>query len=413
MGRGSALRIRHDRSGSVLAVVAVSLLGLVGAVALAVDLGMLYAARGEAQRAADSAALAGASAFLDFDPEAKPVEASQEAEARALDYATRHSVMNGQILAVEVTPEILLNEQKVRVTIRRTAVPLFFARVFGMQSSGVAASAAAEVVQAGSTTCVKPFAIPDVFNYADPETDIYRRENAAPVWDFDAHLRPNDDVECSRNSCTPEAWDFATATYDPEWGYGSKARNGAPDYEYNVYDKDIGRRVPLKLNDPSDQQSPASFWFPWRLPGSAGNNDLIEAIKGCVSEVDVGETVETETGNTPKTIFDAMMELVNADPDAYWDQENEVVVSGSHPENWRASPRVIKVALFNPEDIAHGMNQMRFVNMATFFLEDPTKIYPGVNPPFMAPITGRLVSFTSGSAGPETGSLVKRLRLVE
>ena len=51
--------------GSATALVAVSLTALVSLLALGIDVGMLFNARSEAQRAADSAALAGASAFLD------------------------------------------------------------------------------------------------------------------------------------------------------------------------------------------------------------------------------------------------------------------------------------------------------------------------------------------------------------
>jgi uncharacterized membrane protein len=62
MERGTRrLRLRADRRGQVLAFVLVGLTGLLGVTALAIDLGMLFAADAEAQRAVDAAA-AGASA---------------------------------------------------------------------------------------------------------------------------------------------------------------------------------------------------------------------------------------------------------------------------------------------------------------------------------------------------------------
>ena len=50
--------------GSVLIVVASAMLALTSVVALAIDVGLMTTARVEAQRAADSAALAGAGAFI-------------------------------------------------------------------------------------------------------------------------------------------------------------------------------------------------------------------------------------------------------------------------------------------------------------------------------------------------------------
>src|SRR5262245_12753771 len=55
------MRIRHSkRAGSVLPLVAVSLVALLGFTALAIDLGMLMVARTQCQHAADCAAMAGA-----------------------------------------------------------------------------------------------------------------------------------------------------------------------------------------------------------------------------------------------------------------------------------------------------------------------------------------------------------------
>ena len=51
---------RKKEEGMVLIVVAVLLVALIGFVALAVDVGLLYAARTSAQEVADAAALAGA-----------------------------------------------------------------------------------------------------------------------------------------------------------------------------------------------------------------------------------------------------------------------------------------------------------------------------------------------------------------
>src|SRR5438552_16215792 len=59
-----ATPIKSQR-GQTIALVAVSMVSLLVAAALAIDLTTLYVAKGEIQRAADSAALAGAKAFVD------------------------------------------------------------------------------------------------------------------------------------------------------------------------------------------------------------------------------------------------------------------------------------------------------------------------------------------------------------
>ena len=65
-------RTARSRRGAVLALAAVTVAALAAMSALAIDVGMLINARSEAQRAADAAALAGASAFRDLSPALAP-----------------------------------------------------------------------------------------------------------------------------------------------------------------------------------------------------------------------------------------------------------------------------------------------------------------------------------------------------
>ena len=62
---GQAFKLGDER-GATIVFVSLAVAALLSIVALAVDVGMLYTARGEAQRAADAAALSGAQAgFID------------------------------------------------------------------------------------------------------------------------------------------------------------------------------------------------------------------------------------------------------------------------------------------------------------------------------------------------------------
>ncbi len=136
--------------------------------ALAIDLGMLYKTRAEAQRAADAAALSGASVFLELA--ILEVDKVDSAEARAHQLAEANYMTGGLIVPSEVTVQVLPDSEKVRVWVRRAAVPTWFARIFGITSVPVGAMAAAEATEAGTTNCVKPFLIPDFWEEATQDT---------------------------------------------------------------------------------------------------------------------------------------------------------------------------------------------------------------------------------------------------
>src|SRR3954451_13692196 len=95
--RHSPLTTRRD--GAVLPLVTVCLVGLVGFVALAIDVGMVAVARTQAQSAADVAALAGARTL-----DGKTVNNNRfDAEAEAVEAATSNSILATRITAAQVT----------------------------------------------------------------------------------------------------------------------------------------------------------------------------------------------------------------------------------------------------------------------------------------------------------------------
>ncbi len=102
-------------------------------------------------------------------------------------------------------------------------------------------------------------------------------------------------------------------------------------------------------------------------------------------------------------------------PNAVWNPACQCPVNSATdptPIDPDHSSRVFTVAIFNPQDMWSGMHEMRFVNFARVFLENPDLIYSWINPPQKRPITGRLMKFAPGTGGPQTGTLVKRLRLI-
>ena len=137
---------RFLRRGGVVVQVAVMSTVILGCGALAIDIGMLYKTRGELQRAADAAALAGASSYLLAFSYANPTLR----EGTLLDVSDL--VLGTFNFDQPDTPLDTSGTQPfnaVELLVRRAPgslngpVSYLFAGVFGRQEGGVVASAAA------------------------------------------------------------------------------------------------------------------------------------------------------------------------------------------------------------------------------------------------------------------------------
>lgn len=392
----------RDRRGGTLALVAVSMLVLLAVAALAVDAAMGFASRAEAQRIADSAALAGGSAFLELEPTA----AVPVARERAYQYALLHTIRGDGVDSSEVTIEILPDERKIRVLIHRQGLPTWFARSFGVDAIDVAALAAAQATEASAARCLKPFAIPDVWEDADDDDDLDNVWDPGEEWDFNP-----DDGDWYTHFDGSNA---ASAS-----GYGSDHRSDYP--------QDRGRPMTMKVSDPQSEYalSPGLF-FPWRLPpdpdqgecesGGGGSQPSGGAtyrrnICSCnANSISLGTPYDLEPGNMIGPTFQGVDELIAKDPEAVWDQSLNGGTGGVDSPIYGtglASPRVVKVALFDPTQVTGpGMQSIVFNNFALMFLEGQQ------NP--QAPVMGRFMYYVSGEgSNTTTGSLVLVLRLVE
>jgi len=193
-------RERRGERGQTMALVAVSLVSLLAMAALAIDLVTLYTARGQVERAADSAALAAAKALaaggVTTDPtnsSASPSNTWQVACAVATNEATAVAGQNlvaGQIPTVTVSfpnaPAVDCSTQnatsafginpQVSVQVQVGGLPTFFSRIWSHATNTVSATATAEAYNpsnssslpstGGNTTptapsCVKPMLLPN------------------------------------------------------------------------------------------------------------------------------------------------------------------------------------------------------------------------------------------------------------
>jgi Flp pilus assembly protein TadG len=175
-------RRRPAERGQTIVLVAVALVSLLGMAALAIDVTTMYVARGEMQRAADAAALAGAKAFVDSGVTTDNSIARQTLAQAMITSPT--GVINSILgenkvsgaaptLVAATTDFTRLGNPQVTVTLQRTNLPTFFARIWGTKLVTVTATAVAEAYNASSSQnttgnyvpvkpkCVKPLLIPN------------------------------------------------------------------------------------------------------------------------------------------------------------------------------------------------------------------------------------------------------------
>lgn len=321
-------RLRTEERGSALAFTAVAFLGLLGMLALAIDLGMLYEARNQAQRAADAAALAGAAALVDLgnDP---------GVEEQAYEYARRYVEENpvrGEVASMQPSDvEVDLDDWRVTVTVHRTAergnpVSTLFGQIIGIDAVDVTALATAEATAAGGVNCLLPLAIPDRWHDADDD-GLYEPD------DGDYYI----------------PW--------PEDGFTGYSSD------------DIGTEIVIKPFKKSGQMN-ESWYFPWRPPGQSGAADYRENIRGCVDPsitYTFGQEVETEPGAMIGPTKQGFQDLIEQDPEARWSQDLGCVTRGDGCV--ASSPRIRPAPMFDPRDAPDpGAKPLTFTNFASIFV---------------------------------------------
>lgn len=417
----------RDERGASLAVTAVMLVSLLSVIALAFDVGLLYTARAEAQRAADASALAGASVF--FNPATSTEPAARQ---RAYEFAAANEIRNMLIdTTSEVTVTVSTTLRRVHVLVRRQAIPMWFAQLFGIGTAPVAASAMAHASAANTTHCMAPLAMPDWWH--DPGDDIQfvnRIPDGTENWQWG-----NDGTE-------------AYQRYEPGMtggtGLGSDWRNGYTDSQGNTYSNDQGRIMVIKPQSPSQganstynvQMGPGWF-FPIRLANNddgttnKGANDYRQSFYNCRSgAISLDDNIPLEMGNMVGPTRQAINEVVCMDPGVHWDNAAQDLVGG---QGW-ASPRVLTFALFPPEQLTtlkanignQGGGSPHYIQPNNFglFLIEPigggTPQCQGNNQGNtggqgnQVDIQGRFLKYASGTTqGTVQGTLILRLQLIQ
>src|SRR6266705_731701 len=150
---GNISRKQSQERGQTIALVALTIVTLLAMAALAIDVVTLYVAKGEVQRAADAAALVAAKAFVDSGVTSEPTNTSLQTLAQNMGTAGINGILQqnkvaGIAPAVVGTPSFDFTSNpgnpQVTVTLTRTGLPIFFARIWRSAAATVTASAKAE-----------------------------------------------------------------------------------------------------------------------------------------------------------------------------------------------------------------------------------------------------------------------------
>jgi hypothetical protein len=369
-----------------LVFVGMSLMALLSACMLAIDVGMLMTARSQAQNSADAGALAGATALYydDYDDRTP----TGPAVTSAINAAEANLVMSNTVVVkpedVKFPNDALGQPNRVQVTVRRT-VDTLIAQFFGMATADIAAQATAEVSPANAMTCVKPFTIPDKWV-----------EVQNPPWDGDDTY----DAFDNKGNPLPKA-DLYIPAVDA---------NGNANPEYTGYNNEAQRGQRLVIRAATGTNITVSFYFSLSLFGVTGGDEYRWNIDNCNTGImNYGEPLVQEPGAMAGPTIQGIEALIAKDPDARWDNSTNDITGSKYNGQ---SPRVFPIPLYDPIFYDSGkrngrMADLKVANWIGFFAEEVVGngIYGRI-----IPIGG--IRDTTADDGP-TNLFPKAIRLVQ
>jgi Flp pilus assembly protein TadG len=331
--------------------VGLTMMALLSASMLAIDVGMLMSARSQAQNAADAGALAGATALI-YDSFTDR-SASGPVVTSAIHAAEANQVMSRVVAVAPTDVEFPLDPatgeaNRVKVTVYRTAargnsVATLIAQYFGTSAVDIGATATAEAAPANGMTCVKPFTIPDKWI-----------EKQTPPWDGD------DTYDAFDNKGKPLA--------NPDI-YIPANKPG-----YTGYNQESNRGERLGIRAATGANITVSFYFSLALgkPFITGGAQYDWNIANCNTTIyNWGDPLTQEPGAMAGPTISGANLLIAKDPGARWDDVNKKVAGSAFAH----SPRVFPIPLYDPVFYDSGKRNGRTADLKTanwigFFLEE-------------------------------------------
>lgn len=365
-------RSRSER-GAILIVTAITIVTLMALSAFAIDAGLIWLARAQAQTAADAAALAGATGLqYDLTKNLTPTGAAYRGAAA---FATQNRVFGGsQGVHVDVAADLTTWEHSapascsaggcVQVDIYQDSthgspgIPSYFANIFSVARLDTKATATAQIMTANTSNCLAPYFL----------LDRYIDNNGSGTY-----TNPPD-------------------TYVPA---GQPSPTG-----YTL--ADIGTTVTFH-----DNLSPSGYG---QLDVGSGTSAIRDALNSCwTSPVSLAPPVgmlDTDPGNKAGQ-KNGLDDLIASDPLAMWDPTTRTVINSCANTNscscpaapggickygGAISPRILQVMICAPTELACAQGgggstkAITPVNILSFFLDHFT--FVGGNLTLYAVIVG-------------------------
>lgn len=355
---------RRRQRGATLVLVAAGLTVLLGAMALAIDMGILYVARNEAQRTADAAALAGAYAFVSSGCTSGGCMAGGQQEA---DARTKAKAVGGQneILGqpVAILDEDIRfrypnpQEPQITVTVRRTTergtgVSTIFAKVLHILQANVAARATAEAYNGGvANTCIAPFLVPNC--------DPIHTDNPS-----------NSDFCGSDVPAGPFVYQDSGNVV-----HGSPAPAGI-----------FGEHWELHFGTGPSDSAVASQWYMLAMEGNSSGSDLRDFITRCYPKpISCGDVLQTYNGKSLGPLNQGVLERIHADG-LGMNQGQDAIDTAKDPSQWITggyndtafygktiegrSDSMVTVPIYDGHPLSAGGEQVQVVGFMEMFLQD-------------------------------------------
>jgi Putative Flp pilus-assembly TadE/G-like len=239
--------IRRSRvsKGQIAVIMTICLPVLIGVIGLGADLGVLYFNWVQLQKAADAAALAGASQLTG--------DTATTTNSSVVSTGTQYAQSNGVIQAADTILVSPANDDKSVSVYLSRQVPYYFLQVLGLKKGKVTAKATAGILPTQGVCGAAPFGLPCKQN-------------------------------CNGNGCYGQA---------KVPGQGDATCGGA--YTFNTSNLSAGTQIQLKSNQ-SVTGVPGN-WDPLAIGGSGASVYRSNIGHGEAQTIKVGDVLATETGN--------------------------------------------------------------------------------------------------------------------
>jgi Flp pilus assembly protein TadG len=324
-----------SEKGAVFVQVGISIFVMMAFNVFVLDYGMMWVGRRQAQNAADAGALAAGTA-LAYDDFTSPPSSTGVAAQSAQQVVAQNLVWQQA-----GTPEVLftcppgVTGNCAQVNVYRngqngsTSLPTLFGPIFGINDQGVRATATAIVATGNATNCLRPIAFPD--DWLDQRTPSNQFDSVDETTGLPLTVNP----------------DVYTAPSSTQSG---RTTNPA----------DLGKRIiwqlgaapltsPIRLTP--ENSTLTTLVLALTLPGSTTAN-FQQDVNTCSGQmVELGDTLTVSLTPPPAATFST---LLAQDPTVLWNEGNNRIDNSCAPACAPISPRLIPVALFDPNRFQLG-----------------------------------------------------------